>query len=116
MMPLREHMQRVYDRVRYLGQVIWAVNPRVEPPSALVQLAEEVQEVLPLVSPPADFRRRLGSDLALAAQRNMAGITVEYPRSMRRRALFGLSAGALMSMLAIMIVLFHLWRSRGAEG
>ena len=111
MMPLREHMQRVYDRVRYLGQVIWAVNPRVEPPSALVQLAEEVQEVLPLVSPPADFRRRRGSDLALAAQR-----TVEYPRSMRRRALFGLSAGALMSMLAIMIVLFHLWRSRGAEG
>jgi len=107
MTALQRNAQGLYDWLCYLAQVIWAVNPRVDPPPVLEHLAGEVQDVLPLVSPPDAFRRRLGSNLALAAQRRMSGIAIENARTHRDRLLFSVLGGLLATLAALLCFLLY---------
>ena len=104
MMGLDDITRQLYERVQYLAQVVWATNPRIDPPAGLDALAQEMEGALGLVRPPEDFRQRLGNNLALAAQRRMSGMAIEPPRPFRGGIIYGVSAG-LVATIAIILVL-----------
>ena len=76
-------------------------------PRQIDQIEGDVKSVLPRVAPPASFRKSLGDNLALAAQQQMAGLAIEYPRPFRQGIILGASAGVLVVALAVLTLVFR---------
>lgn len=84
-----------------------------EAPGPLFQLAEELQEVLAPVRPPASFKEELGRRLERLAQ--SPPILIETPRAIwRRRWILGAMVAGLVSLVlsAVGVVAYFL-RARG---
>lgn len=104
-----------HPRIRSVAQLLalWLQRAGLwpTPPDMVADIEELMGRTLKPVNTPDGFRRNLGQNLALAAQRRTSGFILERPRGRRHRLTMAISAGLLMAMVTTLVLAF---RSRPA--
>lgn len=98
---------RIGDAWGRLVQALRRLARRENGLDSLGSLEGAVQVALPPVRPPARFRESLRENLALAAQRKMSGLVIEYPRPFREGMVLGISVGIAAATAAALVVLLR---------
>lgn len=97
---LRLAGQRVSRWLQCLG--VWP-----SPPDQVADIEDLVERSWRQVSMPDGFRHNLAQNLALAAQRRMAGYAIERPRTVRPHLTLVIAAGLLMATITSLVLAFR---------
>ena len=89
--------KRAGDRLRTMGFLPCSLE-------GIQPLEGAVQNALPPVEPSTGFRQALRDNLAIAAQRKMSGLVVEYPSPLRQVVILGISAGIVAATIATLVL------------
>ncbi len=96
--------QQLDERWKRLRDRLWMAGVLPYSPEGLEPLEGAMQDVLPPVEPSDSFRQGLRDNLAIAAQRRISGLVVEYPNPFRQVIILGISAGLVAATIATLLL------------
>ncbi len=96
-------------------EALHLVGIEPQPEHVYRQVEDHFSDALPRVSPTADFRSELGSNLALMAQHKSEGFILTRPHPYRPGILVGLGVGLLATTAALLVLLCKVYLERRAQ-